>query len=756
MKIIYGKTLTDEQFNIVVKISEECGIMFDTARLLFNRNIDSVKKAKEFLSPGKHRFLNPFNLLGMKEAVERISRAKENGENVLVFGDYDADGICATSVLYCCLKDFGIDARMCVPEREEGYGLNVEKILTLNNEQKIDLLITVDCGISDFEKIEQLKGYNIDVIVTDHHEPPENLPRSICINPKISGQKYGFSELCGAGVAYKVGYALIGEEADKYLDFVSIATVADSMELIGENRDITFCGLKLFNNEKTLRTAFKYLLGDNHKQVNAQTIAYTIAPRINAGGRMGDANTALKLFTEKDEALLFDYATKLCEYNIARQAECDRIYKEAKTKITLNNLDDNSVILVADDGWKTGFVGIVAARLVEDYCRPVIVFAGYDGYYKGSARSVEGVNIYEAINNSKDLLIAYGGHSQASGVSVEKEKFNEFSKAVNIFVEQNRVDSDTTQKVFAEWNIERPVNIRFAKEIEMLEPFGVGNKRPLFTTDVNQVDSIPLKPGSLHYSYKTPVLEMLDFCGEKNVMPLSLPVKKKIVFELNYSVFKSRESVKGYVRSVNICSENFESIKYNIFSEQLKCLLCDEKEGVKEATEEDFILNSKTVYVINDPQNLTNYPNLKNLPVSIFTRTGKGQEIIISPNCSFECEKIIYLDIPMQYINHQGEVKRYGNLIGYKAIDNVSTDRGEFARVFSKLVALSGKIFKDSANFAKKYFDGENLYQIIFVIEVFCELKIFKITNGKFVYDQKVKNALTNSKVYSKIYKIKA
>ena len=757
MKVIYGKTLTTEEFNLVGNIAVQCGITFDTARLLFYRNIDTIDKVKAFLNPSKQGLINPFKLNGVQEAVNRITLAKERGESVLIFGDYDADGVCATTVLYYCLSEFGINARFTVPEREEGYGLNLDKIEKLNNDKRIDLVITVDCGISDAEKIVELKNKGIEVIVTDHHEPPEKIPETICINPKIVGQSYGYTELCGAGVAYKLGYALIGDAADKYLDFVCLATVADSMDLVGENRDIVTLGLKLFNDKNTLRLPFKYLLGNsNGKQVNSQTIAYNVAPRINAGGRMGDAAAALRLFTETDENKIFDLAAKLSEYNIARQVECDKIYQQAKAKIENTRAYKNNIILVADDNWKPGFVGIVAAKLVEEYSRPVIVFAGYDGYYKGSARSIDGFNVYDAINAVKDVLVAYGGHSQAAGVSVEKDNFEKLNKLINEYVEREGIKLDFEQKIYAEWNVEKPVSIRFAKEMELLEPFGVGNKKPLFTTTVESITSLPLKSGSQHYTFKTPVIEMLDFGGESHVKPLYLPTEKNVVFEINLSSYKGRESLKGYVRTVVTKLSDSKKLNLHIFENQLKSLLNDEITIPQVMDKEQVKVERGTVYVINDTKNLVNYPQLENLPVSVCYPSGSTPEIVFAPlTDNIVAEKLVYLDKPMQPLNFKGETKLCENLCGYKVIDKLSTDRSDFARIFTKLAALSGNLYKDSVNFASYNVKDEDIYQTIFVLETFLELQIFKLVGGKFVYDPKVKNALTNSKVYSKIYILK-
>ncbi len=761
MKIVYGKALSDNQLNTIKNISSACGILEDTARLLYYRDVDSVQKAKRFLCPSKQGFHNPFLLNGMREAVNRIVKAKENGESVLIFGDYDADGVCATSVLYFCLKEFGIDARCIVPEREDGYGLNLDTIERLNLDKKIDLLITVDCGISDFDKIKELKEKGVDVIVTDHHEPPEILPNTICINPKIAGQDYPFDGLCGAGVAYKLGRALIDERADDYLDVVALATVADSMDLIDENRDIVAEGLKIFNSEN-IRLPFKHLLGDGvNRNVTAQTLAYTIAPRVNAGGRMGDANTALKLFLSKDSKSSFELSVKLNEYNIARQVECDNIYKEASKKIKETGVQNDTVIMVADEKWKTGFIGIVAAKLVEDYARPVIVFAGHDGYYKGSARSVDGVNIHDALTSVKDLLIGYGGHSQAAGVSVEKEKFEQLKNALCAYVNSLSATIEVEQKIYAEWVIESEFSLRFAREIELLEPFGVGNRRPLFAFNTDKIiDSLPIKAGSPHFGYKTDAIEMLDFNGESNVRLLSLPVKKNILFEINLSTYKNRQFLKGYVRKVFADYGDFSGLSLYNFSSQLNTILLGGEKIALPINAKDVgkFLNKNTLFVVSDVNNLYNYPMLNALPVDLYKKSGKGTTdsiVVCAEKIDNGFSAVVYLDTPIKVL--ETDVKSYfvPEFNGYRIIDTISTDREVFKDNFNRLVALNGKTFKNVSEFCMKNLSGENLYQYVFAISVFVELGIFSIENGYFSYNSQVKNPLTNSKVYSKIYTLK-
>lgn len=756
MKICYGKELESSQINLINTLAVECNILFDTAKLLYYRGIDTVSKAKRFLSPSKDNFNNPFLLNGMSEACSRIKDAIKNNKNLLVFGDYDVDGICSATVLTNVLKELNANVKTIVPEREDGYGLNYDTVMNIHNDFHVDLLLTVDCGISDYETIEKLKEQGIEVIVTDHHEPPELLPNCICINPKIKGQEFPFDGLCGTGVAYKLSYALIGERANEYLDYVALATVADSMDLVEENRDIVFEGLKIFNSGK-IRKCFKYMLGNNAKTINSQTLAYQIAPKINAGGRMGDANCVLKLFASQKESEIIALATLLTEYNVARQGECDVIYREAKKKIIEQELYLDKVILVYDENWKTGFIGIVAARLVEEYSKPVIVFAGVDGFLKGSARSLEGINIFNAIVNAKDLLIGFGGHSQAAGVSVSKENFDSLRQSMNKYFELNGgedFENATAEKVVeACWDIDKPISMRFAREIEMLEPFGVGNKKPSFTTAVESVVSSPLKCGSIHYLFRSEVFEFLDFNGEKDVFNLSLPIKKTVVFDLSYSVFRGNESVRGIVKEI-ICDFTDKN-QLNLFAfrnEIIKLKNIDEFDyGRYVDFNKEIEKGYGTLYLLYDAKNVPTNP-----PVNVyyFKCESKCAEncIVVSPSeIPNEYKKIVRLDLPILSVK---DVKS-GNESEYRYLKELDVERSSFAQVYNILCGMVNKRFTDSVN----CFNNNKLvispYQFIFACEVFFELGFFTVNNGYLKRDNTVKSPLTNSKIYGIIEKIK-
>lgn len=764
MFINYSKKLQTEEVFKIHEISNQCGILFDTARLLYTRKIDTPKKAKQFLNPSKNNFYNPFLLSGMQSAVERIQEAKDYQQSVLIFGDYDADGICATTILYNCLLELGISARYVVPEREDGYGLNLDIIKNLNNQQPIDLVITVDCGISEFENIRFLQENNIDVIVTDHHEIPEQLPNCVLINPKLPNQEYPFDGLCGAGVAFKLGSALIGESAYKYLDYVALATVADSMDLIDENRDMVVEGLKLFSKNK-IRPAFSCLIGDNDKKITATSLAYILAPRVNAGGRMQDANTALKLFTSQNIDEIFSLSVKLNTYNIERQAECDRVYSLAKEQINLNELYNNPIIIARGDDWSSGVSGIVASRLVEEYQKPVIVFAKSSSAYKGSCRSLEGINIFELLSASNTYTLGFGGHSQAAGVSVSEQDFDNFVQDVlqNYYIKFSDFKYDA--RIEAEWNIDSTIDINFAKELEMLEPFGVGNKKPVFTTSVNSVVSKPLRVGSPHYMFKTNCLQMLDFNGEKNINILCLPIEKKIVFDINYSVFKGNESVKGFVKDIVADYSNVDSIYSNLVSAQLQniindnCVLTTQAKQIVhiKASEIQIENGYGTLYAICDLNNLSQYENIEKLPKFIYSAPEKNNQnclVYSLNNLPKGYNSIVYLDNPISVVKTDNTVQ-ISQINGYSFVKKLSLDRSVFAVVFEYLSTLLDKEAFDICSLYNYNHLQMDIEQFLFCTSVFMELGFFAFENGSLKRNFQAKSALTNSIIYSTISNIK-
>lgn len=760
MKIIYGKTLNQAEESAVNKIALECGVLYDTARLLYYRKIDTVDKAKKYLHPSKSQFYAPYLFNNMKNIVERIKIAKENQETVLICGDYDVDGVCATTILYKTLKEYGINTLCTIPEREDGYGINLEEIENICSNEIVDLIITVDCGISEKEKISQLLDVGIDVIVTDHHEPPENLPDCLIINPKVKNSGYPFDGLCGAGVAYKLSYALTGEKANKYLDFVALATVADSMDLVDENRALVYEGLKLYNSNN-IRTAFKCLIGETNKQITSQVLAYNIGPKINAGGRMGDAKTSLQLLINENPNEVVDLAIKLSEYNIIRQVKCDEIYKSAIQVINDKKLYEKNAILVADENWHSGVVGIVAAKIVEKYKKPVIVFAEQNGYFKGSARSVDGVNLYNAISNSSKYLRSFGGHSQAVGVSVEKENFNVFYDELCANLNEEKSLEDVEKTICVEWEINHKFSLDFAREIDMLEPFGIGNKKPLFSINVNKVNCVPIKKDSPHYTIKLNEIEILNFNGEKHVFSLGLPVNKTLVFEPNFSIFRDEAQVKGYLKNIVLKNDNLQALENHFFRNELlkiKDNYIDNNNKTNNYSETDNtqILSGKgTLYIASNSKVLED----KNIPSNVKTYLFNLDEfstknaIIISPSeISDGYKNIVYLDKPLSCLPNEARVVSSKKVV--ETYITLLTDRTIFSNIYSYLKSIQGKLFISSVDYCTNNQVPFDSRQFIFSCEVFMELGIFYVQDGILKENKNLKSALTNSKIYNRICNI--
>jgi len=763
-EIIYQQNFDSAQLNSIRKNAEELGILFETAKLLYSRGLDTPSKIKRFLRPGKANFIDPFLIGGIREAKERIDNAKQAGELVMVYGDYDADGISATALLYKALKEYGVNVITAIPNREDGYGLNIDVIERAQGDELVDLIITVDCGISNVKEVEEIKDLGIDVIVTDHHEPPEILPDTLLINPKLDENIFG--GYCGAGVAFKLATALLKENAYKYLDFAALATVADSMELIDENRDIVFEGLKLFSQGK-VRPVFADLLSANNREVTAQTLAYQIAPRVNAAGRMGDAGSALTLFLSEDPKEIYEYSVKLNAYNLERQAECDKLYHLAKQKLSAKGAKRN-VIMLYDEEWRTGFVGIVAARLAEEYSRPVIIFAGLDGNLKGSARSVAGINIFDAISSAKELLVEFGGHAQAAGVAIEKENFDEFERRIDEYLETHYDASVFIPQIVAEADITETFSMKFAKELELLEPYGVGNKKPLFTMTVGAVSAYPLKPNSPHITFKTPVIEMLKFSGVDQIELLDSPIDKTIVFEVNLSTFARQTYLKGQVKDILPVIKDDLSLRLISFEKALDitgCSLDTEFDELSADAINEMVLNKSdrysTVYIASDPDTLKYYPPLKNTQRGIFNPTEKNllDTVLFAPSqmALSGFERVVYLDKPLSVnaFDENQAVVVASDLYPYSNFDKVDLSRDAMIDAFVKIKALVGKKYVSSA---RLYIENEpdiNPYQFIFALAVFMELDIFSGTGGVLKCDGRIKRELTSSQIYRQVESIK-
>lgn len=485
--------------NEVTRLSRDAGISRLLAKVFVSRGIVDSEYVRDFLVPDIDKLYNPFLMDGMECAVDRILKAVESGEGILIFGDYDVDGVASTSILYGFLTGLGARIRYFVPDRmSEGYGLtmpSVERLKTLSDKWReafefdLKLVITVDCGITSIEEVEFIKAHGIDIIVTDHHECKEILPKALSVlNPHKPGCPYPFKELSGAGVTLKLVHALGIKTGNpnayrSYLDLAALATVADVVPLLAENRIIVKNGIKAM--EKTRNIGLGALIrvsGFYGKGLSASNLAFGIAPRINAAGRMGDAERGIRLLTEKSLPVAEALAKELDIENRTRQELENKIVEEAfeyaKEQVEVFN---HKVLVISGFGWHHGIIGIVASKLLQTYNRPCIVISVEDGTGKGSGRSLECFNIFKALDYCSGLLTRYGGHEMAAGLTIEEEKINEFRILINQYADQVLSDEDLIPSIRIDAILERDdITRENIIELEKLEPFGAGNPMPVF------------------------------------------------------------------------------------------------------------------------------------------------------------------------------------------------------------------------------------------------------------------------------------
>lgn len=482
--------IAKENKNLSEDIAHQFCVDTTIAQLIINRGLRESKEIHEYLNPGLDNLINPFLLNGIEKAVVRIREAIYKQEKILIYGDYDVDGITSTSLLFSALSNFSKNVYYYIPDRfEEGYGISQQGI-AFAIKYEISLIITVDCGITSNNEIEKLRELSIDTIVTDHHEPIGNLPKAFSIiNPKSCN--YPFKELTGVGVAFKliqVLYSVLGkkpEEVYNFLDFVALGTIADSVPIIGENRILVKNGLeKLINSDKIgLRTL---LANCNNKTLNilsVRDISFGIIPILNSTGRIGDSKQAVDLLLT-DSLYRADYLVKnMLKLNEERRSITQKVLNEARGIIQKEDLNNKQKILVlSSEKWHPGIIGIVASRIMEEYAQPVMMISISDGIGKGSGRNQGEFDFSETLHECSDLLARFGGHRYAAGITIYKDKINTFSERINQILSKNPSIKLNSEPII---NIDTLIPFNklswdFLESMEGLKPFGPGNPQPIF------------------------------------------------------------------------------------------------------------------------------------------------------------------------------------------------------------------------------------------------------------------------------------
>ncbi len=469
----------------IKEIVASCGISQVVAEILFYRGIDTVEKAMQFLNPNLERLHDPYSLKDMDKGVQRINKAIQENELITIYGDYDVDGVTSTSILLLFLRQLGARVDYYIPSRhDEGYGLNVAAIKKIGR-NGTRLIITVDCGIAALEEIDYASSLGIDVVVTDHHQCSAILPKAVAvINPKRRDQAYPFQYLAGVGVAAKLIQAMGGIEAvAEYLDLIAIGTVADVVPLVDENRIFVKFGLTEINQKRRVGISqLAQAAGYDKKEIDAGKIAFGLGPRINAGGRIGHSKHSVILLTTEDVTIARQIAESLNRENEERQRIENEILNQSLNLIDASiDFQKDKAIILTHEGWHHGVVGIVAARLVERFHRPTILICQDGNVGVGSGRSIPGINLYEALFQSKELFQRFGGHEQAVGLSIPidhvqelKERMNQYLSSAyspKIFVPSIDYDKDLLLE---------DIHHSLIKDISQLRPFGMGNPSPVF------------------------------------------------------------------------------------------------------------------------------------------------------------------------------------------------------------------------------------------------------------------------------------
>ena len=536
---------------------EEAGVSPLAALALCARGLDTPEKAKAFLDAGRDRLADPFLMGDMDRAAARVRLALDRGETVAVYGDYDVDGITSTCLLTDFLRREGGTVIPYIPDRlEEGYGVNREALSALR-EQGVSLIVTVDCGITAVEEAACAARLGLDLVITDHHECKEVLPDAVAVvDPRRADCPYPFKSLAGVGVALKLVLALGGparqeELLERYADLAAIGTVADVMSLTGENRTIVRLGLAALG--RTARPGLKALLreaGMGEKPLTAMAVGYTLAPRVNASGRMGRASLAGELFLTDDPARGEELARRLCRLNRERQTIEGDIYAQCEAMAQALPRQRRYALVLSGEHWHQGVVGIVASRLAEKYACPAFMICLQDGRGKGSCRSYAGFNLFAALEHCASLLEGFGGHELAAGFTILEENIPAFADAMNQYVRAATGGEEMVSTLEVDGEVEDPglLTLENAEGLDLLEPCGAGNPRPVFSLSGCTVVSLSEVGGGRHLKLKLAAggrtLDAIFFSATAAGAGVSAGDRVDVAFTLQINEYRGWRSVQ--------------------------------------------------------------------------------------------------------------------------------------------------------------------------------------------------------------------
>lgn len=761
-----------EQFHISSYVME----------IILSRGINTSEGLQEFLTPTK--FTDPFLLDGMREFCERIELAAKLQDRVVVFGDYDVDGVCATAIMLKALAKKGIKAGYYLPNRYvDGYGLTNATIDKVIEKFNPNLIITVDCGISCHDEVEYAASKGVEIIVTDHHELPQLLPETLVLNAKKEGQTFGFRELCGAGLAYKISEALLGQKGcEDLLPIAAIATIADIVPLLSENRTIVTKGLKLF--ERHLPIGLKAMMKENKislSKPSASAISFKVSPKLNASGRMGDAADSLNLILETDPIKVKKLLEKINNHNLKRQALCNKIYDEAIIALEKMDMKKLRVITLASKKWDQGVLGIVCSRLVDKFHRPVFLFSQEGDILKGSGRSIDDINIHSVLSSLSDILVTYGGHSMAAGVTIKRSDYAEFTKRINAVMFEQVSEQAFMPIAYYDADITvQQITPKFLEELALLEPCGCGNPTPKFRLTAQELSIQPMKRYPEHAEIKIEDFPLVYF----NYMPMAKALRfsrqKSFIFEFQEG---ARKGIVSHFDGGSFITPDANNFVFPIEVEQLKYdkLSQANYNFYQEGNLLEFVsATTSTVFG-------TAFVAFNGYEYVNFAKTYSRQGIYYYGMCDNFCagynslllspmgtawaknfSRIVFLSPILEegYISQLGKetsaeifvpVDKNGKLSRY---NQLNLSRENFGRIYSILSSKSGMIFSDIFDCYDKLFASRKykFLDVYVAIEVFKELQLLSVSYApyfKFAPIKDKKRNLTESKIYNKLSLIK-
>lgn len=778
----------DEQF--VCAMAKKFLLDERVVRLLFVRGINTEQALKDYLNPNIGQLHNPFLFENMALVVQKIKDHIANNSKILIYGDYDVDGITATATMYDYLTSIGANVKTFLPNRYiDGYGLNIDTINKVLENNTPDLIITVDCGITAVSEVEYLKGKGIDVIVTDHHESDGNIPDCLIINPKVT-TTYPFKYLCGAGVALKVVQALGGIEAIKpYLATTAIATISDIVEMVGENRAIVSIGLNETSGlpKGLIKMLHECGIGHNPK---ANEIAFKLAPKINASGRMGDADLSLQLYLETRPTEINRICKTIIDYNSKRQQLCNKIYDDVKAYLAEQDIYSMKAIVCKSSEWEAGLLGIVCAKLSEEYHRPTCLFSDTDGVLTGSCRSVNGVNVHTLMCSMSDILEKFGGHTMAAGLTLKIEHYDEFCAKFNDYVDKNLIKDEFLPTKVYDFEISLDeVNTGLIESVERMEPCGHENSRPVFKLSVTRADVSPMKSHPEHLLVKYNNLSFLAFNSASMQYVLASDTKCNILADLSIEIYKNVRRVTGVIKSIDYEDiyrpEEMGVVTYNYlrqlsFLDNSECqfvnynrdnlirLLVDMEKSIYGtlivANNYNSYLNFKSIY--------DNFNIFRNRLFEVEDQTGLNT-ILLAPS-SFKhfnsFKRIIFIDpiLNLGYISAVNKATKSAIYIPHKTqlnfslLREISMDRKVFGEYFKVLkfaydnnisASSAGQFFDKVANAAKRKL---SYLQFMICMDVFKELNIVETDNDQKIINISMdKKSLEESLLYNRLSAIK-